>query len=92
MYDELSACETKESGVDVMLSDASLASPAQGLGSLIATALINIEGNDDIFARFICFPSTSEGIVDLAERPPQAKRSRDHQVCTQCCIRSLEPF
>ena len=56
----------EESGDDVMLSDASPASPGHGLGSLIATELINIWGDSDIFARFVCFPS--KGVVDLAER------------------------
>ena len=80
----------KESGDDVMLSDASPASPDQGLGSPIATALINIEGDGDIFARFVCFPS--DGVVDLLTRPPQAERSCDHQVRFQCCVCSLGPF
>ena len=79
-----------ESGDDVMLSDASPASPGQGLGSPIATALINIGGDNDVFARFVRFPS--EGVVDLAERPPQAERSCDHQVHSQHCIRSQGPF
>ena len=35
----------EESGDDVMLSDASLTSPGQGLGSPIATALINVGGD-----------------------------------------------
>ena len=61
----------KESGDDVMLSDASPASPDQGLESPIATALINVRGDHDIFVRFVRFPS--EGIVDLVERPPQAE-------------------
>ena len=47
----------EESGDDVMLSDASPASPGQGLGSPIATELINIRGDGDIFARFVRFPS-----------------------------------
>ena len=80
----------EESGDDVMLSDASPASPGQGLGSPIATALINVGGDHDIFARFVRFPS--EGVIDLAERPPQAERSRDHQVRSQRCIRSQGPF
>ena len=80
----------KESGDNVMLSDASPASPGQGLGSPIATELINIEGDGDVFARFVRFPSN--GIVDLAERPPKAKRSCDHQVRLQRCIRSQGPF
>ena len=80
----------KESGNDVMLSDASPTSPNQGLGSPIATTLINIGGDRYIFARFVRFPS--DGIVDLAERPPQAKRSRNHQVRFQCCVRSQGPF
>ena len=62
----------KESGDDVMLSDASPASLGQGLGSPITTKLINIEGDGEVFARFIRFPSN--GIVDLAERPPKADR------------------
>ena len=66
----------EESGDNVMLSDASPASPACGLGSPIATLLINVEGDGDVFARFVRFPS--EGVVDLASRPPQAERSRDH--------------
>ena len=78
----------EESGDDVMLSDASPASPGQGLG--IATALINVGGDNDIFARFVRFPS--EGVVDLAERPPQAERSRNHQVRLQRCVRSQGPF
>ena len=76
----------EEPGNDVMLSDASPASPGQGLGSPIATALINVGGDNDVFARFVCFPS--EGVVDLAERPPQAERSRNHQVHLQRCVRS----
>ena len=44
---------------------------------------------NDIFARFVRFPS--EGVVDLAERPPQAERSRDHQVRLQRCVRSQGP-
>ena len=66
----------KESGDDVMLSDASPVSLGQGLESPIATELINVKGDGDIFARFIRFPS--DGIVDLVERPPQAEWSRDH--------------
>ena len=80
----------EESGDDVMLSDASPTSPGQGLGSPIATALINVGGDNDIFARFVCFPS--EGVIDLAERPPQAEQSRDHQVRLQRCVRSQGPF
>ena len=63
----------EESGDNVMLSDASPASPGHGLGSPIATALINVRGDNDVFARFVHFPS--EGVVDLAERPPQASTS-----------------
>ena len=58
----------EELGVDVMLSDASPASPSQGLGSPIATKLINVRGDGDVFARFMRFPS--EGIVNLVERLP----------------------
>ena len=75
---------------DFMLSDASPVSPGQGLGNSIATKLINVEGDDDIFARFIRFPS--DGIVDLAERPPKAEWSHNHQVCLQRCVRSQGPF
>ena len=70
----------EESGDDI-LSDASLASPGHRLGSPIATKLINIRGDGDVFARFVRFPS--EGVVDLAEQPPQAERSRNHQVRCQ---------
>ena len=80
----------KESGDDVMLSDTSPTSPDQGLGSPIATMLVNVGGDSDIFVRFVHFPS--EGIVDLAERPPQAERSRNHQVRFQHCVRSQGPF
>ena len=80
----------EESGDDVMLSDTSPTSPGQGLGSPIVTALINIGGDNDIFARFVLFPS--EGVVDLVERPPQADRSCNHQVRSQRCIRSQGPF
>ena len=80
----------KESRDNVMLSNMSPASPSQGLGSPIATELINVEGDGDVFARFVHFPS--EGIIDLVERPPQTERSRDHQVRTQCCIHSWGPF
>ena len=80
----------EESGDNVMLSDASPASPGQGLGSPIATELINVGGDGDIFARFIQFPSN--GVVDLAERPLQAERSRDHQVRLQRCVRSRGHF
>ena len=80
----------EDSRGDVMLSDASPASPSRGLGSPIATELINVEGDGDAFARFVCFPS--EGIVDLAEKPPQAERSRDHQVRFHRCVRSQGPF
>ena len=80
----------EESGGNVMLSDASPATPNQGLGSPIATALVNVKGDSDVFARFVCFPS--EGIIDLAERPPQAERSHDHQVRTQSCVCSQGPF
>ena len=80
----------EESGDDVMLSDTSPTSPGQGLGSPIAIALINVGGENDIFVSFVRFPS--EGVVDLAERPPQAERSRDHQVRLQRCIRSQGPF
>ena len=80
----------EESGDDVMLSDASPATPGQGLGSPIATKLINVGGDGDVFARFVQFPS--DGVVNLAERPPQAKRSRDHQVRLQRCVRSQGPF
>ena len=55
----------EESGDDMMLSDASPTSPGQGLGSPIATALINVGGDNDIFARFVRFPS--KGVVDLAD-------------------------
>ena len=54
-----------------MLSDASPASPARGLGSPIVTSLINVEGDGDVFARFVHFPS--DGVVGLSMRPPQAK-------------------
>ena len=47
----------KESSDDVMLSDASPASPSQGLGSPIVTELICVEGDGDILARFVHFPS-----------------------------------
>ena len=80
----------EESGDDVMLSDASPTSPGQGLGSPIATVLINVGGDNDIFTRFVCFPS--EGVVDLVERPPQAERSHNHQVRSQRCVRSQGPF
>ena len=80
----------EESGDDVMLSDASPASPGHGLGSPIATALINVGSDNDVFVRFIRFPS--KGVVDLAERPPQAEWSRDHQVRLQCCVCSQGPF
>ena len=80
----------KESGDNVMLFDASPVSPDQGLGSPIATVLINVGGDSNIFARFVRFPS--EGIVDLVERPPQAERSHDHQVHFQHCIRSQGLF
>ena len=80
----------EESGDDVMLSDASLASPGHSLGSPIATKLINVGGDSDIFARFIRFPS--KGVVNLAERPPQAKRTCNHQVCLQRCVHSQGPF
>ena len=80
----------EESRGDVMLSDASPASPACGLGSPIATLLINIEGDGDVFARFMCFPS--DGVVNLTTKPPQAEKSRDHRVRTQRCVRSLGPF
>ena len=73
-----------------MLSDASLASPSQGLGSPIATELIHVEGDSDIFVRFIRFPS--DWIVDLAERPPQAEWSSDHQARTKRCVHSMGPF
>ena len=52
--------------------------------------MINVSGDGDVFMRFVWF--SSEGAVNLAERPPQAERSQDHQVCTQCCICSLGPF
>ena len=80
----------EESGDDVMSSDASPTSPGQGLGSTIATTLINVGGDHDIFARFVRFPS--EGVVDLAERPPQAEWSHNHQVRLQRCVRSQGPF
>ena len=80
----------KESGDDVMLSDTSPVSLGQGLGSPIATELINIKGDGDVFARFVCFPSN--GIVDLTERPPKTERSHDHQVHLQRCVRSQGPF
>ena len=80
----------EESGDDVMLSNASPASPGQGLGSPIATELINIGGDSDVFARFVHF--LSDGVVNLAERPPQAERSRNHQVRLQCCVCSQGPF
>ena len=80
----------EESGDDVMLSDASPASPGHELGSPIVTALINVGGDGDVFARFVRFPS--KGVVDLAERPPQAERSRDHQVRLQRCVHSQGPF
>ena len=80
----------EESGDNVMLSDTSPVSPGQGLGSPIVTALINIGGVNDVFARFVRFPS--EGVVDLAERPPQAEQSHDHQVRLQCCVHSQGPF
>ena len=80
----------EESGEDVMLFDASPASPGQGLGSPIATTLINVGGDSDIFARFVRFPS--EGIIDLVKGPPQAERSRDHQVRFQYCVRSQGQF
>ena len=80
----------EESGDNIMVSDASPVSPAQGLGSLIATTLINVGGDSDVFVRFVHFPN--EGIVDLAERPPQAERSRDHQVRFQRCVRSQGLF
>ena len=80
----------EESRDNVMLSDASLASSGHGLGSAIATALINIGGDNDVFTRFVRFPS--KGVVDLTERPPQAKRSHDHQVHLQRCVRSQGPF
>ena len=80
----------EESGDDVMFSNASLASPAQGLGSPIATVLINVGGDSDVFVRFVRFPS--EGVVDLAERPPQAELSHDHQVRFQRCVCSQGPF
>ena len=80
----------EESGDDIMLSDASPASPGHRLGSPIATELINIGGDSDVFVRFVRFPS--EGVVDLAERLPQAERSRGHQVRLQCCVHSQGPF
>ena len=80
----------EKSGDDVMLSDTSPASPGHRLGSPIETELINVGGDSDIFTRFVRFPS--EGVVDLAERPPQAKRSRDHQVRLQRCVHSQGPF
>ena len=80
----------EESEDNVMLSEAFSASPSRGLGSPIANELINIRGDNDVFARFVHF--SSEGVVNLAEKPPQAKRSHDHQVCTQCCIHSLGSF
>ena len=80
----------EESGNNVMLSDASPATPGHGLGSPIATELINVGGDGDVFMRFVLFPS--EGVVDLAERPPQAERSHDHQVRLQHCVRSQGPF
>ena len=80
----------EESGDDVMSSDTSPASPGLGLGSPITTALINVGGDNDVFARFVRFPS--EGVVDLAERPPQAERSHNHQVRLQRCVRSQGPF
>ena len=80
----------EESGGDVMLSEASPASPDQGLGSPIVTALVNVEGDGDVFVRFVRFPS--DVVVDLAKRPPQAERSRDHQVHTQHCVHSRGPF
>ena len=55
----------EESGDDVMLSNASPASPGHGLGSPITTELINVGGDGDVFVRFIRFPS--DGVVDLAE-------------------------
>ena len=49
----------EESGDDVMLSDASPASPGQGLGSPIATALINIGVSGTwIFCAFQTFTFT----------------------------------
>ena len=80
----------EESGDDDMLSDASPASPGQGLGIPIVTELINVGDDGDIFARFVHFPS--DGVVNLAERPPQAKWSRDHHVHLQCCVRTQGPF
>ena len=80
----------EESGDDVMLSDASPASPGHGLGSPIVTELINVGGDGDVFARFVRFPS--KGVVNLAERPPQAERSRNHQVHLQRCVCSQGPF
>ena len=55
----------EESGDDVMLSNASPASPGHRLGSPITTELINVGGDGDVFVRFIRFPS--DGVVDLAE-------------------------
>ena len=66
------------------------ANPTRGLGSPIADELINIDGDGNVFARFIRF--LSDGIVDLAERPPQAERSHDHQVRSQRCVRFMGPF
>ena len=80
----------EESGDNIMLSDTSPVSPGHRLGSPIATVLINVGGDNDVFARFVCFPS--KGVVDLAERPPQAERSHDHQVCLQRCVCSQGPF
>ena len=80
----------EESRDDVMLSDTSPASPGHGLGSPIATELINVGGDNDVFARFIRFPS--EGVVDLVERPPQAERSHNHQVRLQRFVHSQGPF
>ena len=80
----------KESGDDVMLSDASPVSPAQGLESPIATALINARGDGDIFVRFVRFPS--EGVVDLVERC-QGHSTQRLSVCRplpKCLLVQLE--
>ena len=70
-----------KSGDDVMLSDASSASSFQGLGSPIATIeLIRVEGDGNIFARFICF--SSEGIVNLAEASTSRAVSRSSSTCS----------
>ena len=67
----------------------SLASPTHGLGSPIASELINVGGDEDLFVRFLRF--SSNGVVDF-NKPSQAERSKDHQVCTQQCVWSLGPF